>query len=180
MPPVPPVPVPVVAVVPPNPTPPDVVVLEEVPVSGGVVAVEDVVEVVVVLVVVVGVVAEVEDVDGVEVVEDEVVVWVDVVVDVCWRHSSAASLAIVDAPWLRLLFSVGLTVAGRFWTSLLRAALALIAAPQLPDSTAAVISLPWPLSAIDWSPESRPAPPPQAATHETAKPSPPARMARGA
>jgi hypothetical protein len=79
-----------------------------------------------------------------------------------------------------LVRKVGLTVAGRFWMSWLSAALALIAAPQLPDWTAESISLPWLLSAIDWSAVSRPAPPPQAATQETAKPSPPARMARGA
>jgi len=38
--------------------------------------------------------------------------------------------------------SVGLIVTGRFWTSRLRAAPALIAAPQSPDWTAEVISLP--------------------------------------
>jgi hypothetical protein len=64
--------------------------------------------------------------------------------------------------------------------SLLSALPALMAAPQLPDWTAEAISLPWPLRVTDWLPESRPALPPQAATHETAKPSPPARMARGA
>ncbi|HTT28378.1 MAG TPA: hypothetical protein VMG37_08200 [Solirubrobacteraceae bacterium] len=53
------------------------------------------------------------------------------------------------APWLRLLRSVGLIVTGRFWTSLFSAALALTAAPQLPDATAEEISLPCPLSAID-------------------------------
>jgi hypothetical protein len=73
-----------------------------------------------------------------------------------------------------------LIVTGSVATSRFRDALALTAAPQSPDWTAEVISLPWPLSAIDSSPESRPAPPPQAATHDTAKPSPPARMARGA
>ena len=58
--------------------------LEEVPVVGGMVAVEDVVEDVVVLVVVVEVVGVVmeEDVDGVEVVKD-VVVGIDVVVAAC-------------------------------------------------------------------------------------------------
>ena len=129
---------------------------------------------------VVGVVVDVLDVVGVVVVVEDVVVGVDVVVVVCWRQSFAASWAIVTAPSLRLLRKVGLTVAGRLWTSWLSAALALIAAPQSPDWTAASISLPWLLSAIDWSEVSRPAPPPQAATHETAKPSPPARMARGA
>ena len=166
-----------VVVPPPIPAPP---VVEVVPVSVGVVAVVDVV---VVEVVVVGVVVEVV-VDGVLVLVlalvDGVVDGVDCVLAVCCRHSRRASFAIVVAPWLRLLRRVGLIVTGRFWTSWFRAALALTAAPQLPDCTAALISLPWPLSESDWSPESRPAPPPQAATHETAKPSPPARMARGA
>jgi hypothetical protein len=114
-----------------------------------------------------------------ELLEDEVV-GVDTVVELCWRQSLAASCAIVAAPWVRFSRSVGLTVIGSVATSALSAALALTAAPQSPACTAELISLPWPLSAIDWSPESRPAPPPQAATHETAKPSPPARMARGA
>jgi hypothetical protein len=92
----------------------------------------------------------------------------------------AASFAIVTAPWVKLVRSVGLTVTGSVATSRLRAALALTAAPQSPDWTADEISFPCPLSAIDSSLESRPAPPTQAATHDTAKPSPPARMARGA
>ncbi len=149
------------------------------------VAVVVVVEVEVVVVEVLEVVGDVvEDVVVEDVVVgvlvDDVVAGVGVVVAWCRRQSLAASCAIVEAPWLRLPRSVGLSVAGRFWTSLPRAALALTAAPQSPDSTAELISFPWPLSAIDWSPESRPALPPQAATHETAKPSPPARMARGA
>jgi hypothetical protein len=37
---------------------------------------------------------------------------------------------------------VGLTVIGSFWTSMLSAALALTAAPQSPDCTAELISLP--------------------------------------
>ena len=127
---------------------------------------------------VVGVV--VEDVEGV-VLDEDVVVGIDVVVVTCWWQSFAASCAIVAAPSLRLLRSSGLTVTGRLWTSLASALLALIAAPQLPDWTAALISFPCPLKWIAWPPESRPAPPlPQAATHDTAKPSPPARMARGA
>jgi hypothetical protein len=148
-------------------------------VSVGVVAVVDEV---VVEVVVVGVVVDVLVVGVVVLVlvEDDAVVGSDGVLAACWRQSRWASFAIVVAPWLRLLRKVGLIVTGRFWTSWFRDTLALIAAPQLPDCTAALTSLPWPLSESDWSPESRPAPPPQAATHETAKPSPPARMARGA
>jgi hypothetical protein len=79
-----------------------------------------------------------------------------------------------------LLRSVELTVTGRVWTWLSRTALALTAAPQLPDWTAETIWSAWPLSAFDWSPESRPELPPQATTSETANPSPAARMARGA
>jgi hypothetical protein len=91
-----------------------------------------------------------------------------------------ASFAIVLAPCVRLRRSVGLIVTGRVWTWLLSDALALMAAPQLPASTAEEIWSAWPLNAIDWSPESRPPPPPQATTKEAANPSPPARMARGA
>ena len=86
--------------------------------------------VVVGVLVIVGVVVDVV-VDGVLVVD--VVVEVEVVVASCWRHSVAASSAIVEAPWPKLRRSVGLTVTGRCRTSLLRAALALIAAPQSPD-----------------------------------------------
>jgi hypothetical protein len=171
----------VVVLPPPSPAPP---VVEVLPVPVGVVVVVEEVEdvevvvvgvVVVVVVVVVGVV--VVDV----LLEDDVVVGIDcVVVPACRRQSVCASFAIVTAPWLRLLRNVGLIEIGRFWTSRFSAALALTAAPQLPDCTAALISLPWPLSDRDWSADSRPAPPPQAATHEAAKPSPPARMARGA
>ena len=112
--PVPPLlPLPVVVVVPPpSPAPPVVVVVREVPGFVGVVAVVlvVVVGVVLVVVVVVGVVVAVVVV-GVVV---EVVVGGDVVVVAwCWRQSFAASCAIVTAPWLRLLRSVGLTVTGR-------------------------------------------------------------------
>jgi hypothetical protein len=61
----------------------------------------------------------------------------------------AASCAIVTAPWFKLARRVGLTVIGRLWMSRRRAVLALTAAPQSPDCTAELISLPWPLSAID-------------------------------
>jgi hypothetical protein len=164
---------------PPSPAPP---VVEVLPVPVGVVVVVE--EVDDVEVVVVGVVVDVVVVGVVVVVvllENDVVVGIDcVVVATCRRQSVCASFAIVTAPWSRFLRNVGLIEIGRFWTSRFSAALALTAAPQLPDCTAALISLPWPLSDRDWSAESRPAPPPQAATHEAAKPSPPARMARGA
>jgi hypothetical protein len=72
-----------VVVLPPSPTPPDVVVLEEVPGFVGVVAVVGVVEVVVVLVEVLEVVVVVDDeVEGVELVEGDVVGG-GVGVDVC-------------------------------------------------------------------------------------------------
>jgi hypothetical protein len=171
---------PPVVVPPPRPTPP--VVVEVVPVSVGVVAVVGVV-VVVVVVVLVGVVVLVEvlveaDVE-VELVVEEVV-GVEPVDAVCGWQSLWASWAIVLAPWLRLLRRVELTVAGRVWTSPERTALALTAAPQLPDWTADETASAWLLKALDWSPESRPEPPPQATTNDAANPSPPARMARGA
>jgi hypothetical protein len=140
-----------------------------------------VVEVLVLEVVVVGVVVLVEvlvEVDVEALVLE--VVGVEAVDTACWRQSLPASWAIVPAPWLRLLRRVGLTVTGRVWTSRLRAALAFRAAAQFPESTAEEIWSACPLRAIDWLPASRPDPPPQAATNETAKPSPPARMARGA
>jgi hypothetical protein len=78
-----------------------------------------------------------------------------------------------------LLRSVGLTVAERFPTELPSAAAALETAPQLPADTAEDSWLSWLDKVLDWSVESRPAPPPQAAmSREVAKPSPPARMAR--
>ena len=134
-----------VVVPPPIPAPP---VVEVVPVSVGVVAVVDDV---VVEVVVVGVVVEVVVVGVVVlvVVGVDVVVGTDGVLGACRRQSCWASCAIVAAPWLRLLRKVGLTVTGRFWTSWLKAALALLAVPQFPDCTAALISLPCPLSDSD-------------------------------
>ena len=118
----------VVVVPPPTPTPP--VVVDVVPVSVGVVAVLEVVEVelvvgVLVLVLVLDVLVEVDEV----VVDEAVSGWVDVV---WWRQSFWASWAIVLAPWLRLLRSVGLIVTGSVWTSLPRIRLAFTAAPQLP------------------------------------------------
>jgi hypothetical protein len=98
-------------------------------VPGGVVAE---VVVVVVVVVVVGVLVLVEVLDVVVVSVVEVSVGMDAVETVFWWHSWPARSAIVLAPWLRFLRSVGSIVAGRVWTSLLRTALALRAAPQLP------------------------------------------------
>ena len=168
-------PVPVVA--PPSPTPP--VVVDVVPVSVGVVAVDEVLELDVLLVGVVVLVEVLVDVE-VEVLLEDVVVGVDAVEDVCFRQSLTARRAIVLAPWLRFLRNVGLIVMGRVWTSWFRATLALAAAPQFREPTAELIWSAWPLNAIDWSPESRPEPPPQAARNETAKPRPASRMARGA
>jgi hypothetical protein len=104
----------VVVLGPPSPTPPDVVVSEEVPEFVGVVAEVVVVDVEVVLdvLVVVGVLVEVVVV-VVGVLVAVVVVGGVVVVAWCWRQSLAASRAIVAAPWVRLLRSVGLTVTGR-------------------------------------------------------------------
>jgi hypothetical protein len=148
-------------------------------VPDGVVAVDEVLELDVLLVGVVVLVEVLVDVDVEVLLEDELV-GVDAVEDVCCRQFLRASRAIVLAPWVRFLRSVGLMVTGRVWTSRFSATLALTAAPQFPDPTAELIWSAWPLSAIDCSPESRPEPPPQATRNETAKPSPPARMARGA
>lgn len=103
---------------------------------------EVVVEAVVVLLVEVDVVGVVVDVVVVGVVVEDVVVAGEAVVEVCWRHSLAASWEIVTAPWVRFARRVGLTVIGSFWTSMFSAVLALTAAPQSPDCTAELISLP--------------------------------------
>jgi hypothetical protein len=116
-------------------------------VSAGVVAL---VLVLLVVLVVVGVVVLVDEVlDGVEVLVDEVLVGVEAVEAVCWWQSLPASSATVMAPWLRFRRSVGLIVTGSVWTSLLRTALALRAAPQLPAWTALSIWSAWLLSALD-------------------------------
>ena len=104
--------------------------------SVGVVALVDVVEVDVVVVGVVVLVEVLVDVEVVVVLEDVVVVGVEAVWVVCCRQSLAASWAIVLAAWVRFRRSVGLTVTGRVWTWPPRTALALTAAPQLPDWTA--------------------------------------------
>jgi hypothetical protein len=107
-------------------------------VSGGVVAVLEVVDVDVVVVGVVVLVEVLVDVEVVVVVDDELV-GVEAVETVWCRQSLRASSAIVVAPWVRLLRSVELSVTGSVSTSLPRTALAFSAAPQLPDCTAAPI-----------------------------------------
>jgi hypothetical protein len=79
-----------------------------------------------------------------------------------------------------LLWSVELIELGRLSTSAASEDAAREAAAQLPDWTAFEMVSTAALRLFAWSVESRPAPPPQAARIETAKPSPPARSARGA
>jgi hypothetical protein len=132
--------------------------------------------VVVVGVVVVGVVV-VRLVVVVVVVVLVVVVGVEAVLAVrqfCW-----ASWPTVEAPWARSSRSVVLTVEGRFATAWSRPWLALEAASQRPAATAEETWLSWLERLFAWSAESRPAPPPQAARHETANPRLPARATRG-
>jgi hypothetical protein len=128
------------------------VVPDVLPVSVLEVAVVGVVEVVVVVVVVVGVVVLVDeledDVDCVVLLVEELV-GIEGVEEMCRWQSLAASRATVPAPWLRSTRSVGLRVAGSVWTARFSARLALMAAPQLPDSTAWAIWSAWPLSPID-------------------------------
>jgi hypothetical protein len=119
----------------------------------------------------------------VEAVVDVVTVCVGVVVTagvlVVWWQSFWASSWTVEAPWMRLLRRVALTDAGRLPTVPASAAAAVEAPLQLPAPTAEEIRSSCPESVLDWSDESRPEPPPHAATtSETANPSPPARMAR--
>jgi hypothetical protein len=132
---------------------------------------------------------EVDDEDDVvvlvgveEVVSVVELVVVEVVVDVtaCWWHSETAWSASLETPSFRLVVSERLTVGGRFAASFRSDAAAFSAAAQLPDWTAVDTEsrAAWRLFA--WSPESRPAPPPQATRDEAARPSPPARSARGA
>jgi hypothetical protein len=144
--------------------------------------VSDVVEVGVeldVVVVVVGVEDEVVVVDEVEVVDDGVEV-VDVDVVVVWQ-SWTDSWPTVATPCLRLAASAGFTDEGRLSIALLSAVTALAAAPQLPEPTADDSWSSWFDSDPAWSLESRPEPPPpQATRNAAAKPSPPAKSARGA
>jgi hypothetical protein len=111
------------------------------------------VAVVVVLVLEVVVVGVVEVV--VVLVEVDVVVGVDALVgveaveEVRWTQSLTASRAIVLAPWLRLLRSVGFTVAGSVRTSWFNDRLALRAAGQFPEAIAESIWSACPLRAID-------------------------------
>jgi len=145
-----------------------------------VVGVVSVVVVGVVSVVVVGVVVVVVVLLVVGVVVEVVAVLeVGVVVVVVWRQSLEARSPMVEAPWLRLSRSVLFTVPGRLLTALLKASEALDAAPQFPELTAAPTWSNRLLRLFASSPESRPAPPPQAASSETAKPVPHATSARG-
>ena len=114
----------------------------------------------------------------VELVEVELVV-VELVVEVVRRQSLMAFVYTTETPLARSLRSLGLTVTGRFATDLLRSRPLVAAAPQLFAATAADTWSSLPCSWADWSPDSRPGPPPQAASRETAKPVPPARSARG-
>jgi hypothetical protein len=96
---------------------------------------------------------------------------------VLW-HSLAASWLTVCAPWPRFCTSVVFTVEGRFATPLLNERAALAATPQLPAATAEDSAASWLLRLLAWSLESRPLLPPQATRNDTAKPIPPARIAR--
>ena len=125
------------------------------------------------LVVVVEVVVELVVVFGVLVV-------VVVVVVVLPRQSTDARWATVVTPWLSTWVSVRLIVGGRFATSLRSESAALAAAAQLPLWTAVETESRAALKLLAWSPESRPASPPQATRQDAARPSPPARSARGA
>jgi hypothetical protein len=146
-----------------------VVGVEVVPVGVGVVAgvvgAEVVVEVVVGVVVVLVVAVVVAVVVGVVVVA--VVAWQR------WR-----SWLTVETPLLRSARRLLLTVEGRLASSETRACAALRAAAQLPAAIAVEILSSWLLSALAGPAGSRPAPPPQPAMNDTAKPSPPARSAR--
>jgi hypothetical protein len=104
-------------------------------------------------------------------------VLVDIELD--W-HCCVASCLIVLAPWLRSRCSVELIVDGRFATPLVSALAALDAAPHCPEATAEEIESSCAFNVLDWSDESRPEPPPQAARKAVARPRPPARSARGA
>jgi len=95
-------------------------------------------------------------------------------------QSCAASSPIVLAPWLRSAWSWALTDRGKFATSLLKVVAALAASAQSPAATADETEFRSPLKLFAWSAESRPEPPPQAASRAMAKPRTPARIARGA
>jgi hypothetical protein len=113
------------------------VVADELVAGGGLVVVLVCVGVLVVVLVLVGVLVvelELEVVVGVVVVDD-VVVGVGVV----WRQSRPASAETVCTPCARFARSVGLTVAGRRWTSLARPTIAFEALSQFFWATAAEI-----------------------------------------
>jgi hypothetical protein len=89
---------------------------------------------------------------GVDVVVGLVALVVGVVaagVLVVWWQSFCASSATVEAPWIRLLRSVALTVGGRPLTELFSAVAALAAPAQLPAASAEETWLSWPESVLD-------------------------------
>jgi hypothetical protein len=143
--------------------------------------------VVVVFVGVDGVVVVFVGVDGVVFVGVDGVVAVDVVGVVfvlgpvlrVW-HCARASCPMVETPWVRLLRSVELTEGGRFTTAFASPLVAFETSPQFPWAIAEETASSWLLRVEPWSAESSPEPPPQATTIEAAKPSTPARTARGA
>jgi len=104
---------------------------------------------------------------------------VELVVEVVRWQSRMAFVYTTDTPLPRSRRSVGLIVTGRPATELLRCWPLVAAAPQSCAATAADTWSSWPFNWAAWFPESRPGPPPQAASRETAKPVPPARSARG-
>lgn len=109
-----------------------------------------------------------------------VLVVVVILVVVVLRQSMEARWATVSAPWLSTWVSVRLIVGGRFATSLRSELAALLAPAQSPFWTAVETESSAALKLFAWSAESRPEPPPQAARQHAARPSPPARSARGA
>ena len=163
---------------PPIPAPPlpvEVVPGEAGVVAGGAVEVEVVVgvegAVAVGVVVVLGAVAVVVGVLEVE----------EVVVEVLGAglHCWLASWPTVETPWSRFWRSVGLIDAGSWATEWARLTVTFETVVQSPDCSAEEIWPSWSLIVLDWLPESRPEPPPHAATiNDTASPRPPARMAR--
>ena len=135
----------------------------------GVVEVEEV-EVVVVLLVV-----------GVLEVELEVVVLLVVLVDVVAAgggHSRCASLATTVAPCATALLSDE-SIPDRLLAELVNVVAAPATSAQRRDASAVETEFSWSLSVLAWSADKSPPLPPQAASSATAKPTAPARSARG-
>ena len=112
-----------------------------------------------------------------DVVGDVVLELVELELLELWQ-SRAARSPTVPAPWARFWTRVVLTVDGRFFTWLLNACAALVAAPHCPAATAEETEPSWSFRLLAWLLVSRVLPPPQATRKETAKPRPPARNAR--